>query len=174
MIRNVHNTLLGDGFFYNMIKTFSEDVLKTILMIFLLLQIVSNFNTVVTYIFIVQQYSNIFYVQQYINTFYVQQYSNIFYVQQYSNIFYVKQYSNIFYVQEKRLYGKHCLTHPWLSSGTDLVQDTVLETAKMRSYMARNRWNKAFKTIRATIRMRRGLVERSSVYPWSQEFPREV
>ncbi|XP_023339998.1 myosin light chain kinase, smooth muscle [Eurytemora carolleeae] len=74
--------------------------------------------------------------------------------------------------QETRLHGKDCLSHPWLS-GKELVQDTVLETAKMRSYMARNRWKKAFKCIRATIRMK-ALGEKIGPYRWSQEIPCDV
>jgi len=77
--------------------------------------------------------------------------------------------------QESRLSGEACMEHPWLVSGKQL--SVVIENHKMRSYMARQRWNKAIKAVRAMVRMQALLGDRtdsgaySSPYYYSSNFP---
>merc|ERR1719383_928322 len=77
--------------------------------------------------------------------------------------------------QESRLYGEACMQHPWLLSNTQL--SVVIENHKMRSYMARQRWNKAIRAVRAMVRMQALLGDRpdggaySTPYYYSSNFP---
>jgi len=60
--------------------------------------------------------------------------------------------------QEERLYGEACMSHKWLLS--EEHASVVIKNHKLRSYLARNRWNKAIRAVRAMVRMQSLLGDR--------------
>merc|ERR1719334_270074 len=58
--------------------------------------------------------------------------------------------------KSQRLFGRDCLHDKWLiSDHMRQLTDVVLDTALLRSYLARQRWAKAIKAVRATVKMQR-------------------